>query len=231
MALMNRTIPIPSTQYAYYNDSQAEANEAIIKRIKNAPYYSSLKKYAAQENLPVSLVIAIVATESGGREVGKNSAGAVGIMQMKKIAALEAIRRAAISKDLTAAEKKKIAEVSPEVAKNDFKIYRARLDGVDYEKAKNELEQGLFDADFNLMLGTMLLGQIIDSYTKSGKIYLSKAVAIYNQGSSARSKIEPYNTATEIIEKSTLREEGKRYIKKVLGRNGYLHIQKPNLTL
>ena len=142
--------------------------------------------------------------------MGKNSAGAVGIMQMKKIAALEAIRRAAISKDLTAAEKKKIAEVSPEVAKNDFKIYRARLDGVDYEKAKNELEQGLFNADFNLMLGTMLLGQIIDSYTKSGKIYLSKAVAIYNQGSSARSKIEPYNTATEIIEKSTLREEGKR---------------------
>ena len=67
MALMNRTIPIPSTQYAYYNDSQAKANEAIIKRIKNAPYYSSLKKYAAQENLPVSLVIAIVATESGGR--------------------------------------------------------------------------------------------------------------------------------------------------------------------
>lgn len=228
---MKRTIAIPATSYAFYSDSQAKANESIIKRIKSAPYYSSLKKYAAQENLPVSLVIAIVATESGGRDVGKNSAGAVGIMQLKKIAALEAIRKAAINGDLTASEKTKIAKVSPEVAKNNFKIYRARLDGVDYEKAKNELEQGLYDADFNLMLGTMLLGQIIDSYTKNGQVYLSKAVAIYNQGSSARSKIESYNTATDIIEKSTLREEGKRYIKKVMGKNGYLHIQKPNLSL
>jgi len=222
---------IPATDYAFYTDAQAKANETIISRIKNADYFPSLKKYANRENLPIPLVIAIVATESGGRIVGKNSAGAVGLMQMKKIAALEAIRKASINKDLTAQEKIKIAKVSPEVAKNDFKIYRARLDGVDYEVAKNQLEQGLYDSDFNLMLGTMLLGQIIDSYTDGGKVDLAKSVAIYNQGSSSRSKISGFNTATQIIEQSTLREEGKRYIKKVLGRNGYLHIQKPKLSL
>ena len=117
------------------------------------------------------------------------------------------------------------------MAKNDFKIRYGGFDGVDKTKAMQELEEGLYDTEFNIFIGTMLLGQIVDSYTEGkDKVYLSKAVAIYNQGSGSRSKIDAYDNATDIINKSTLGTEGKNYIKKILGKNGYIHIQKPKIT-
>lgn len=227
---MGKIFVIPATDLFYYTDSQATANKAIITRIKTASYYPFIQKYSQIENLPEELVIAVMATESGGRDVGKNAYGAVGLMQIKKIAAIEAIRKAAIADELDASEKAYIKSKSPEVAKNDFKIKYGALEGVDMEKAKNELEAALFDNEFNIFIGTMLLGQVIDSYTE-GKdtIYLSKAIAIYNQGSGSRTKIKDFNNATDIINKSTLGTEGKNYIKKILGKNGFVHIQKPKI--
>lgn len=229
---MGKIFVIPATDLSYYTDSQATANKAIIARIKSASYYPFIQKYAQVENLPEELVIAVMATESGGRDVGKNAYGAVGLMQIKKIAAIEAIRKAAIADELDASEKAYIKTKSPEVAKNDFKIKYGSLEGVDMEKAKNELEAALFDDEFNIFIGAMLLGQVIDSYTE-GKdtIYLSKAIAIYNQGSGSRAKIKDFNNATDIITKSTLGTEGKNYIKKILGKNGFVHIQKPRIQL
>lgn len=228
---MGKVFVIPATQLSYYTESQAQANKAIIERIKSAPYYSTLQKYANIENLPIELVIALVATESGGRELGKNSAGAVGLMQIKKVAAYEALRKGSIAGELDAQEKAWVKTISPELAKNDFKIRYGGFDGVDKTKAMQELEEGLYDTEFNIFIGTMLLGQIVDSYTEGkDKVYLSKAVAIYNQGSGSRSKIDAYDNATDIINKSTLGTEGKNYIKKILGKNGYIHIQKPKIT-
>ena len=227
---MGRAFVIPATNLSYYTDAQAKANEAIVTRIKTAPYFANLQKYCRIENLPIELVIAVVATESGGRELGKNPYGAVGLMQVKKIAAFEAIRRASIANELDAQEKAWIKTKSPEISKNDFKIKYGSLEGVDVEKAKTELEAALFDTEFNIFIGTMLLGQAIDSYTEGkDQIYLSKAIAIYNQGSGSRTKIKDYDNATDIIEKSTLGTEGKNYIKKILGKNGYVHIQKPKI--
>jgi len=185
---MGKVFVIPATQLSYYTESQAQANKAIVQRIKDAPYFSNLEKYSAIENLPIELVIALVATESGGRELGKNSAGAVGLMQIKKIAAYETLRKASIAEELDATEKAWVKRVSPEIAKNDFKIRYGVFDGVDKNKAMDELEQGLYNTEFNIFIGTMLLGQIVDSYTEGkDKVYLSKAVAIYNQGSGSRS--------------------------------------------
>jgi len=229
---MGKVFVIPATQLSYYTESQAQANKAIVQRIKDAPYFSNLEKYSAIENLPIELVIALVATESGGRELGKNSAGAVGLMQIKKIAAFEALRKASIAEELDATEKAWVKRVSPEIAKNDFKIRYGAFEGVDKNKAMNELEEGLYNTEFNIFIGTMLLGQVVDSYTEGkDKVYLSKAVAIYNQGSGSRSKIDAYDNATDIINKSTLGTEGKNYIKKILGKNGYIHIQKPRILL
>ena len=90
---MGKVFVIPATELSFYTESQAQANKAIIQRIKTASYYPKLQKYANVENLPIELVIALVATESGGRELGKNYAGAVGLMQIKKVAAYEALRR------------------------------------------------------------------------------------------------------------------------------------------
>jgi len=227
---MGKVFSIPATNLSYYTDAQAKANEASITRIKTAPYFSDLQKYSRIENIPIELVIAVVAAESGGRELGKNAYGAVGLMQVKKIAAYEALRKASIAKELDAQEKAWVKTKSPEIAKNDFYIKYGAFEGVDKDKAMTELEAALSDTKFNIFIGTMLLGQAIDSYTEGkDQIFLSKAIAIYNQGSGSRKKIEDYNNATDIIQKSTLASEGKNYIKKILGKNGYVHIQKPKI--
>ena len=84
--------------------------------------------------------------------------------------------------------------------------------------------------ELNILIGTMLLGQLVDTDwgTEDGEIKLDRVIAVYNAGAygdtgkKARSKT--YKTPKALAD--VVNPVTRAYINKILGLNGALHLTK-----
>ena len=84
MAYTKVKVKVPDLKTSYSNYSQPSVKQANINMIKsiNDKYGSIISKYEKPLDIPKAIVVSVIGTESGGRMVGKNAFGAIGLMQV-----------------------------------------------------------------------------------------------------------------------------------------------------
>ena len=152
----------------------------------------------------VFLVLTVMVIESHLNEAAKSNAGAIGIMQVKPISAVDILLKLDPSKDKIIFELLGLRQDSPlfvklqriwsldlkcrtagtnDQAKAARREYRLAVKSA-LQAAKNELS----DPTFNTTIGIVLLARLIESYKSDGGAEISEATAVkaisaYNAGS------------------------------------------------
>lgn len=216
---------------SFYTDAQVNSNvKPIISKIKGSNYISTLRRYARKMSIPENVLIAFYAVESSGNDrVGMNSAGAIGLGQVTRPAAYDAIKKEIQDGYLTDEEKAYIKRKVPALGKNDFRIKFGDFEGVTYA-GSNDVQAQLLtalrdDTEFNIFISSMIVAQLAERYRDSNGVpKLHQVIAHYNGGKKYGEVSRKYSNAWDAAKASDLPTETKNYIKKLVGTNGFLDV-------
>ncbi|MCF8284665.1 MAG: transglycosylase SLT domain-containing protein [Sphingobacteriales bacterium] len=218
---MNVAIPMISTPfYAKEKTPQLKSALAIIAK----RYYSAIRLTERLTKVPGAIILSIIFAESAGYDIAISSSGAVGLMQLKPQTAHDTLVQENNFKRLSTTEKNILK-----------KQLGARLDSIlaqQYlgQKLKSNNYSGnvitkadLLNPEFNILVGSIYLGLLIDQHEENGTLRLDKVVLRYNQGYFYKPK---GNTVKETLVSAKKRsEEAYAYVLKVVGKNGLLEAQ------
>jgi hypothetical protein len=160
-----KNYPVPAMKASFYTDAQVNTNvKPIINKIKGSNYISTLREYARKMSIPENVLIAFYAVESSGNDrVGMNSAGAIGLGQVTRPTAYDAIKKEIQDGYLTDEEKAYVKRKVPALAKNDFRIKFGDFEGITYAGSKDVQAQLLTalrdDTEFNIFISSMIVAQ------------------------------------------------------------------------
>jgi hypothetical protein len=221
---------VPAMKASFYSDSQVNTSvKPIINRIKSASYYPILKRYASKMSIPENVLIAFYGVESAGNDkVGMNSAGAIGLGQVTRPAAYDAIKKEIIDGYMTDDEKAYVKRKVPALGANDFKIKYGGYEGITYQGntvVQKQLLDALNDAEFNIFVSSMILAQLAERYRDmNGVPKLHQVIAHYNGGRKYGDRSKAYPNAWDAVNAADLPTETKNYMKKLVGTNGFLDV-------
>lgn len=215
-----------SLDKGFYPDSAVSQIRKKIAEIYDA-YKGDIDLAVKLANIPKSLILSIIFTESRGIKSLVSTAGAVGLMQMKPQAANDAIFLENKYGRLSTIEKEYLRELIGDkrlVAILKQKYLGHKIKENDY--TGNVITQtDLTNSRFNILTGTLLLGLLIDQHTKNGIVRLDKAIIRYGQGYFFKPIGE---TIEETLESIKGRKEVYNAVLKILGKNGLIKIQQSN---
>ena len=228
---------VPSNQPPWKNQAIS-----VIKKIK-ANYSVQMAKASQYTGVPVNILVAFAATESGGALNQTLNGPSKGIMQVNPSSAWQALSDQ-IKVDT-------IGRFYPlyQLAPNAFVVKKAVAansvgKATDYltlkpvSTAAPYLGQRMVaDAQFAIYMGSLLLAQLIaGTIAKTGQIRLDHIIVKYNAGT-GRFKQVVTNRGLESASVDTTQLYSKlgipvsqAYIVKMMGINGYLDVQKQGLT-
>jgi len=218
---MNIAIPMISTPF-YAKEKTPQLKSALADIAKR--FYKSIRLVEQLTKVPGAIILSIIFAESAGNESVISSAGAVGLMQLKPQTAHDTLVQENNFKRLSTAEKN--------ILKKQLGV---RLDAIlaqQYlgQKLKSNNYSGnvitktdLLNPEFNILVGSIYLGLLIDQHEEKGMLRLDKVVLRYNQGYFYKPK---GNTVKETLVSAKKRsEEAYAYVLKVVGKNGLLEAQ------
>jgi soluble lytic murein transglycosylase-like protein len=206
--------------YNFGSEQEQARNLQYIKNIRK-DYGASILKWGNEFEISEPLLVCFMAVESKGFPEGKNSSGAIGLMQVKLITVREAVSK---FKTIT-------GQNLPNLVTESLKIKAPYLLKLTPNSQKlstaneNSLEKLLIaDKDFNILVGSMYLRFCLEFTKASGKAYTNKACVAYNEGLYGNiSKFKGKAISTMNLAKS-VSAEAKGYLAKLFGRFGYLDI-------
>lgn len=217
---MNLNFKIPSIPDKFYPDHTVPQIEAKIKDVIRPKYGKYINNISEISQVPVPLIESFIFIESAGNEKAK-SPYATGLMQLSPATASDVIvkekglgrlddREAAILKKYLGSRFSMVEKVKP----NQKSLGKTFVTNDD-----------LFKPEFNILVGTILLGQLVNEFTENGKLRLDKVVTIYNGGrySKAGKKIIAFKGDTKQL-LTQVPKESADYIKKLVGTQGLLDI-------
>jgi soluble lytic murein transglycosylase-like protein len=216
-------LPIPMTQRVFYPESAVAQNRKKIGEIATQ-WYSEIKQAEQLTNVPASIILAVIFTESAGKPAIVSSAGAVGLMQLKPQTGNDVIFLEKKAGRLTEAE---IAVLRKHLG--------ARLDGplkqkyLSHKIKENNYKGNVITKadlqkpELNVLLGAMYLGILIDQHYENGLLRLDKVVLRYNQGYFF--KIPQGNVESTLDFAKGKSKEAYTYALKVIGKNGLIQTQ------
>jgi soluble lytic murein transglycosylase-like protein len=193
------------------------SKEAIKKMMENIykNYGSYIDFVSKESNLPKEMIASFIAVESGGNpKAGASGHVTQGLMQWNRNFAKDMLELEKKQGRMTKAEQDKLAS------------FGIKFDSKGKTRAITNADQ--LKPELNILIGTMLLGQLVDTDwgTEDGEIKLDRVIAVYNAGAygdtgkKARSKA--YKTPKELA--SAVNSVTRSYINKILGLNGALHL-------
>jgi hypothetical protein len=226
-----KNYPVPAMKASFYTNAQVDTNvKPIIAKIKGSNYISTLRRYAKKMNIPENVLIGFYGVESAGNDkVGMNSAGAIGLGQVTRPAAYDAIKKEIIDGYLTDDEKAYVKRKVPALGKNDFRIKYGGYEGIEYA-GNTAVQQQLLtalrdDTEFNIFVSSMILAQLAERYRDmNGVPRLHQVIAHYNGGRKYGERSKAYANAWDAVKATDLPTETKNYMKKLVGTNGFLDV-------
>jgi soluble lytic murein transglycosylase-like protein len=189
-----------------------------IKKMMEKIYkdYGTYVDFVAKEsNLPKQMIASFIAVESGGNpKAGASGHVTQGLMQWNRNFAKDMLEREKSQGRLTKGEQDKLAS------------FGITFDSKGKTRAITNADQ--LKPELNILIGTMLLGQLVDTDwgTEDGEIKLDRIIAVYNAGAygdtgkKARSK--NYKTPKDLA--NAVNPVTRAYINKILGVNGALDL-------
>jgi soluble lytic murein transglycosylase-like protein len=229
MGFIPLTIKVPEVNKAYTGyPASVSQNSKLIVNI-NTKYGSLCDKWGKVFDIPKGVLVAFIATESGGVEGVTSFVGCCyGLMQVSPASVYECATKfkRITSVDLPQGVSSSLSKVVPTLFTKPFD-----------NTMKSKLRSALFSADFNIMCGTMILRWCIERFSNfltGGQ--LNKAIVAYNAGAYT-SSINPVNpitgkrgpsqipidTATLVVS-PIVPKESRNYLLKMLGVDGFMYL-------
>jgi hypothetical protein len=201
--------------------------ESIVKMMRKIvkDYGKDLKFASENSKIPVGILAAFIAVESGGNATAGGSASPTqGLMQWNRVYAknfLEAEKRLG---RLTPAEEEKLAS------------YGIKFNAQGLTRVITQADQ--IKPGLNILIGSILLGQYVDSrydggkltgqwaIDQDGKLRLDRIITVYNAGAYGPDgkKARTGNHPTAFALANVVNATTKSYINKILGKNGAMDI-------
>ncbi len=216
-------VPIPMTTTAFYSvDKTPQIKSALASIAKR--YMNAIRLAEQLTKVPGAIILAVIFAESAGDEKIVSSAGAIGLMQLKTQTAHDTLVQENNFKRLSAAEKNILKR---QLGKRLDAILAQKYLGqklkVNNYCANVVIKEDLLNPAFNILVGSIYLGLLIDQHEEKGTLRLDKVILRYNQGYFYKPK---GNTITETLKNAKQRsEEAYTYVLKVVGKNGLLEAQ------
>jgi hypothetical protein len=196
-----------------------ESIKGILQNIESK--YGKFFTFASETSrIPKSVLMAFCAVESGGIPTA-GAAGHVtqGLMQWNRTFAKQILEDEFSQKRLSPAEKTKLAEFG---IKFDAK-----------GKTRNITNADQLKPELNILIGSILLGQLIDTNwgTENGGMRLDRIIAVYNAGAygDTGKKARFGNHRTPALLAADVNPTTRAYIKKMMGKNGALEVATTDL--
>lgn len=209
-------VPIPMTALSFYGPSESKKNLKVMDAFYDANK-AMLDTISEAVNVPVDLILSFCYIESECKNAKpRSSKGAVGYMQIDSETATDTINREVAKKRLSDKEKELLR-----------KHLGAQLDTIIRTKPQTGVisQAKLQIKEFNILIATMYLGQLIDAHTENGIVRLDKVVVRYNRGINTK---PTGSTAEAIMEYARNKWRGLKgqitvdYVKKLVGKHGLL---------
>jgi len=218
----------------YSRNDNRNANIGILKSIKQN-YGVSIKKWADAFELGEPVLTSFIAVESGGKMVGKNGAGAIGLTQVTVVAIIEAISKFKIitGVDLPSQAVALVKEKAPyllTLSPNNQYLSSENKSKLETLLSVKKDEKGKIisynDPNFNIMAGAMVLRWCLEITSDDKLAYVQKAIIGYNQ--SVYKRIKSYKgkfvSTSTLFKDKVIPKETRNYLVKVLGKDGYLQL-------
>lgn len=190
--------------------------------------YGPFLKFASENSkIPAEVLASFIAVESGGNPKAGMNLVTTGLMQWNRNFAANTLEGEKKLGRLTPAEQEKLASFGITFDKNG--------------KTRQITQADQVKPELNILIGSIILGQLADSLFDGGKfqgkwavdnnnkLRLDRMIAVYNAGpygnigNLARkgNHATPYDLAQAVNNATT-----KSYIAKILGKNGAMDVQK-----
>lgn len=211
---------IPGLNDSYYDLTSAKQIESKIKNIIRPNYGTMINKISGLTGVNKELIEAFIFIESSGDPNAKTPY-AYGLMQVGLATASDALVYEKSSGRLSEGEEvlvKKYLGDRWNLIKN-LKSNQRSIGKTFITKSD------LFKPEFNILVGTIILGQLVNEFTENGRPRLDKVVVVYNTGRYAKiSKTAIAHTGNTDTLVAKLPKGQADYVKKLVGVNGLLDI-------
>jgi soluble lytic murein transglycosylase-like protein len=218
MSYTSVKVKVPDLKTSFGNYSKPEVKKANLDMMKSiiSNYGSIISKYDKILSIPKSIAVSVIATESGGKMVGKNAYGAIGLMQVTYPTFVE----------VTTNWKKHTKEDLPISLKQ-------RIDILAPNKSQSAIENKLASSpELNILVGMMLLRLLSERFGGN----FNRVLVAYNAGAYTKSQnvgttpiTTPIDTALLVSDKR-VPSQSRAYLEKVLGKDGFLQLYYNNLV-
>lgn len=211
-------VKVPDLKTSFGNYSKPEVKQANLNMMKSiiSNYGAIISKYMETLSIPKSIVVSVIGTESGGKMVGKNAYGAIGLMQVTYPTFVE----------VTTNWKKFTKEEMPKFLKDN-------LDRLAPNKTKSVVESKLASSpELNILVGMMLLRMLSERFGGN----FNRVLVAYNAGAYTKSQNVGTTPITTSVDTATLvadkkvPSQSRDYLEKVLGKDGFLELYYNNLV-
>jgi hypothetical protein len=224
---VNVKIPDTPDVYRYgsksYSDPSVKADNMRMLRNINTMYGSSVNFWGSVFETGNNLLLAFIATESGGRMAPPNRFNATGLMQVTPPALYDCYKKWGNEVDADMP-----SEVNAELNRKLPELIKAKsLSTALTTRILSVLQR---DAAFNIMAGSLVLRWMLERFsTIWGGGQLNKAMVAYNAGAYTRSLVtsgskadtNPVDTSV-LIKNTRVPLESRNYLLKMLGKDGFL---------
>lgn len=211
---------IPAIQDKFYPDTSVVLIKNKLNNVIRAKYGRIINNISIITGLNTEIIESFIFIESAGDEKAKTPY-AYGLMQVGLATASD-----------TLVYEKSSGRLSPEEDALVKKYLGSRYSKLNNLK-KNQKSIGstfvtsadLFNPEFNILLGSIIVKQLVDEFTENGNPRLDKVVVIYNTGRFSKpAKIAiKHKGDTDSLLAKIPRGQGD-YIRKLIGKNSLLDI-------
>lgn len=211
---------VPAINQSFYDKSVAkQIEEKMLYKIR--PNFGSIINYIASiTGVDKNLIESFIFIESGGNPNAKTPY-AYGLMQVGL----------ATASDVLVYEKGS-GRLRPQEEALVRKYLGTRWSLLEKVKEGQKsigktfiTKQDLFKPEFNVLIGSILLGQLINEFTENGRPRLDKIVVIYNTGRYAKISKKAIEHKGDTASLVAMLPKGQAdYIRKLIGVNGLLDI-------
>jgi hypothetical protein len=216
-------VPIPMTPRIFYSNAALPQNKAKLDQI-GKKYYKEIKQAEELTKVPGALILSVIFTESAGNPSVVSYVGAAGLMQVMPQTANDVIYLENKSGRLTPGElailKKYLGTRINGPLKQKYLSHKIKENNF---SGNVVVRADMLKPEFNILMGAMYLGLLIDQHREASGLRLDKALLRYAQGYFF--KPAPGNVEQVLDHVKGKSTEAYSYVLKVLGKNGLLETQ------
>jgi soluble lytic murein transglycosylase-like protein len=215
------SIKVPAINDSFYNESSTQLIRKKIEDVIKQKYGTIIDNISKITNVPSELIISFIFIESSGNEKAETPY-AVGLMQVGTATASDTIVKEKSFGRLNKEEENLLKKYLSKEIWNEIEKLKPKQKSLGKTFVTREM---LFNPEFNILVGTILLGQLIDEFTENNNLRLDKIVVIYNRGryDKVSKEVIAFKGNTQEMEK-IVPKGTYDYVKKLIGKNGVLDI-------